>query len=103
MSYDYGTTFIHISEKFDLPNGKEKSKQVISQFYHSPADNRRVSIYLCCFSNPRAWALKHYRVRSVKVILPWQYAAVVFFLRCVYVEKLILGVGVVLVRPSVTA
>ncbi|GAA6077134.1 sortilin-related receptor isoform X1, partial [Tachysurus ichikawai] len=43
LSYDYGTTFIHISDKFVLPRGKETSQQVISQFYHSPADNRRPS------------------------------------------------------------
>ncbi|TSX58295.1 Sortilin-related receptor [Bagarius yarrelli] len=41
VSYDYGTTFIHISDKFVLPSEKDASKQVISQFYHSPADNRR--------------------------------------------------------------
>uniref|UniRef100_A0A8B9H7G1 Sortilin-related receptor, L(DLR class) A repeats containing n=1 Tax=Astyanax mexicanus TaxID=7994 RepID=A0A8B9H7G1_ASTMX len=43
VSYDYGTTFSHISEMFNLSGGKENSKQVISQFYHSPADNKR-----CC-------------------------------------------------------
>ncbi|XP_062872320.1 sortilin-related receptor [Trichomycterus rosablanca] len=40
-SYDYGTTFNHISDRFTLPSGKENSKQVISQFYHSPVDNKR--------------------------------------------------------------
>ncbi|XP_066518769.1 sortilin-related receptor isoform X1 [Hoplias malabaricus] len=41
VSYDYGTTFTHISEKFKLSGEKESKKQVISQFYHSPADNKR--------------------------------------------------------------
>uniref|UniRef100_A0A665VUR0 Sortilin-related receptor n=1 Tax=Echeneis naucrates TaxID=173247 RepID=A0A665VUR0_ECHNA len=43
VSYDYGTTFTLVSEKFQLlgPKFKEGSKQVISQFYHSPADNKR--------------------------------------------------------------
>ena len=45
VSYDYGTTFTLVSDKFQLSGVKAKdgSKQVISQFYHSPADNRRVS------------------------------------------------------------
>lgn len=42
VSYDYGTTFTLVSEKFKL--AKDDNKQVISQFYHSPADNRRVSV-----------------------------------------------------------
>ncbi|XP_051965527.1 sortilin-related receptor-like [Xyrauchen texanus] len=41
VSYDYGTTFTHISERFKLSGDKEGKKQVISQFYHSPADNKR--------------------------------------------------------------
>uniref|UniRef100_A0AAY4CL48 Sortilin-related receptor n=1 Tax=Denticeps clupeoides TaxID=299321 RepID=A0AAY4CL48_9TELE len=41
VSYDYGTTFTHISERFQLPVGQENKKQIISQFYHSPADNKR--------------------------------------------------------------
>ncbi|RVE64659.1 hypothetical protein OJAV_G00128190 [Oryzias javanicus] len=43
VSYDYGATFTLISDKFQLSKEKIKdgSKQVISQFYHSPADNRR--------------------------------------------------------------
>uniref|UniRef100_A0A8B9H7A1 Sortilin-related receptor, L(DLR class) A repeats containing n=1 Tax=Astyanax mexicanus TaxID=7994 RepID=A0A8B9H7A1_ASTMX len=45
VSYDYGTTFSHISEMFNLSGGKENSKQVISQFYHSPADNKRVIFF----------------------------------------------------------
>lgn len=44
MSYDYGTTFTHISDKFQLSADREGMKQVISQFYHSPADNKRVSV-----------------------------------------------------------
>lgn len=45
MSYDYGTTFSLVSEKFQLSEAKAKDggTPVISQFYHSPADNRRVS------------------------------------------------------------
>lgn len=45
VSYDYGTTFMLVSDKFQLSGAtfKDGSKQVISQFYHSPADNRRVS------------------------------------------------------------
>ncbi|KAG7237029.1 hypothetical protein INR49_032874 [Caranx melampygus] len=43
VSYDYGTTFMLVSERFQLlgPRFKDGSKQIISQFYHSPADNRR--------------------------------------------------------------
>ncbi|KAM6959084.1 sortilin-related receptor [Aplochiton taeniatus] len=41
VSYNYGTTFTLISERFLLTGAKEGSKQVISQFYHSPADNKR--------------------------------------------------------------
>ncbi|XP_062275245.1 sortilin-related receptor [Scomber scombrus] len=43
VSYDYGTAFTLVSDKFQLAGAKAKdgSKQVISQFYHSPADNRR--------------------------------------------------------------
>ncbi|KAI4815796.1 hypothetical protein KUCAC02_005923, partial [Chaenocephalus aceratus] len=43
VSYDYGTSFTLVSDKFQLSGIKAKdgSKQVISQFYHSPADNRR--------------------------------------------------------------
>ncbi|MEQ2182932.1 Sortilin- receptor, partial [Goodea atripinnis] len=43
VSYDYGRTFTLVSAKFELSEAKSKngSKQVISQFYHSPADNRR--------------------------------------------------------------
>uniref|UniRef100_A0A3Q1ID25 Sortilin-related receptor n=1 Tax=Anabas testudineus TaxID=64144 RepID=A0A3Q1ID25_ANATE len=43
VSYDYGTSFILISDKFQFSEAKWKngSKQIISQFYHSPADNKR--------------------------------------------------------------
>uniref|UniRef100_A0A1A7WSZ5 Sortilin-related receptor n=1 Tax=Iconisemion striatum TaxID=60296 RepID=A0A1A7WSZ5_9TELE len=43
VSYDYGTKFTPVTDKFRLSGAKVKddSKQVISQFYHSPADNRR--------------------------------------------------------------
>ncbi|XP_069003442.1 sortilin-related receptor isoform X1 [Embiotoca jacksoni] len=43
VSYDYGTAFTLVSDKFQLSGAKVKEggKQVISQFYHSPADNRR--------------------------------------------------------------
>lgn len=49
VSYDYGTTFALVSDKFQLSGVKAKdgSEQVISQFYHSPADNRRVSLSQC--------------------------------------------------------
>lgn len=46
VSYDYGTTFTHVSEKFQLSGDQEGKKQVISQFYHSPADNKRVSVWV---------------------------------------------------------
>lgn len=44
MSYDYGTTFTEVSDKFQLPRAKVDHGHlpVISQFYHSPADNKRV-------------------------------------------------------------
>uniref|UniRef100_UPI00358EC55C sortilin-related receptor isoform X3 n=1 Tax=Myxine glutinosa TaxID=7769 RepID=UPI00358EC55C len=39
MSYDYGKNYSNIQKKFsDLPNG---TVTVISQFYHSPMDNKR--------------------------------------------------------------
>ncbi|XDV32386.1 hypothetical protein PO909_003231 [Leuciscus waleckii] len=41
VSYDYGTTFTDVSEKFQMSGDQEGKKQVISQFYHSPADNKR--------------------------------------------------------------
>lgn len=68
VSYDYGTTFTHISDKFQLSADREGKKQVISQFYHSPADNKRVSIeekssrlyvqylFLSCKLKPRSFA-----------------------------------------------
>ncbi|XP_036392634.1 sortilin-related receptor-like isoform X1 [Megalops cyprinoides] len=40
VSYDYGTTFTTILDRFQLPP-KSKAKQAIAQFYHSPADNKR--------------------------------------------------------------
>lgn len=45
MSYDYGTSFTLVSDKFQLSGVQANggNKQVISQFYHSPADNKRVS------------------------------------------------------------
>lgn len=45
VSYDYGTTFVLISDKFQFTGDglKDGDKQIISQFYHSPADNKRVS------------------------------------------------------------
>lgn len=55
VSYDYGTTFVAISEQFQLTakEGKEPSKQVISQFYHSPADNKRVCVSLPLWKLPK--------------------------------------------------
>lgn len=41
VSYDYGKTFKKISEKFSFGAGNT-SKVAIAQFYHSPADNKRV-------------------------------------------------------------
>ncbi|XP_035241564.1 sortilin-related receptor-like [Anguilla anguilla] len=41
VSYDYGTSFTPISDKFQLSSKKKGAKQVIAQFYHSPADNKR--------------------------------------------------------------
>lgn len=44
MSYDYGTTFTQVSDRFRLPgdHAGEEGVAIISQFYHSPADNKRV-------------------------------------------------------------
>lgn len=46
VSYDYGQSFQKISDKlnFGVGNG---SAAVIAQFYHSPADNKRVRTRLC--------------------------------------------------------
>lgn len=41
VSYDYGKSFAKISEKLNFGAGNN-SEAVIAQFYHSPADNRRV-------------------------------------------------------------
>ncbi|XP_057695606.1 sortilin-related receptor [Corythoichthys intestinalis] len=43
VSYDYGSSFTPVSSKFKLPEAMAKagSTQIISQFYHSPADNKR--------------------------------------------------------------
>lgn len=41
VSYDYGKSFQKISEKLNFGAGNG-SEAVIAQFYHSPADNRRV-------------------------------------------------------------
>ncbi|XP_046891253.1 sortilin-related receptor isoform X1 [Hypomesus transpacificus] len=42
VSYDYGSSFTLISDLFQLGAPAQKdTKQVISQFYHSPADNKR--------------------------------------------------------------
>lgn len=46
MSYDYGKSFRKISEKFHFGVGNG-SEAVIAQFYHSPADNKRVRKQLC--------------------------------------------------------
>lgn len=45
VSYDYGKSFQKISEKLNFGAGNS-SKAVIAQFYHSPADNRRVRALL---------------------------------------------------------
>lgn len=41
VSYDYGKSFNRISGKLNFGVGNS-SEAVISQFYHSPADNKRV-------------------------------------------------------------
>ena len=41
VSYDYGRSFKRISDKLNFGEGNS-SEAVIAQFYHSPADNRRV-------------------------------------------------------------
>ena len=41
VSYDYGYSFKKISEKLNFGVGNS-SDAVIAQFYHSPADNKRV-------------------------------------------------------------
>ena len=41
VSYDYGKSFKRISEKLNFGEGNS-SEAVIAQFYHSPADNKRV-------------------------------------------------------------
>lgn len=41
VSYDYGKSFKRISEKLSFGVGNN-SEAVIAQFYHSPADNKRV-------------------------------------------------------------
>lgn len=41
VSYDYGRSFKRISEKLNFGEGNS-SEAVIAQFYHSPADNKRV-------------------------------------------------------------
>ncbi|KAI1903297.1 hypothetical protein AGOR_G00025750 [Albula goreensis] len=41
ISYDYGATFNSISDKFQFSGDRPGSKEVIAQFYHSPADNKR--------------------------------------------------------------
>lgn len=41
MSYDYGKSFKKMSERFSFGGGNG-SEVAIAQFYHSPADNKRV-------------------------------------------------------------
>lgn len=43
VSYDYGKSFKKISERFSFSGGNS-SEVAIAQFYHSPADNKRVRI-----------------------------------------------------------
>ena len=43
VSYDYGRSFKRISEKLNFGEGNS-SEAVIAQFYHSPADNKRVRV-----------------------------------------------------------
>lgn len=49
VSYDYGRSFKRISEKLNFGEGNS-SEAVVAQFYHSPADNKRVRmspLWLC--------------------------------------------------------
>lgn len=52
VSYDYGKSFSKISEKLNFGVGNN-SEAVISQFYHSPADNKRVR--RLCFRSSAFW------------------------------------------------
>ena len=52
VSYDYGTSFVLVSDRFRLSGAKEDRKQVIAQFYHSPADNKRVRHPNCSTRGP---------------------------------------------------
>jgi hypothetical protein len=52
VSYDYGKSFSKISEKLNFGVGNN-SEAVISQFYHSPADNKRVR--RLCFRSCAFW------------------------------------------------
>lgn len=57
VSYDYGKSFKKISERFSFDGGNS-SEVAIAQFYHSPADNKRVrgtwqlGLYPCCHREP---------------------------------------------------
>lgn len=57
VSYDYGKSFKKISERFSFDGGNN-SEVAIAQFYHSPADNKRVrgkwqqGLYPCCHREP---------------------------------------------------
>ncbi|KAJ8266258.1 hypothetical protein GJAV_G00128370 [Gymnothorax javanicus] len=41
ISYDYGASFVTVSNKFKLSGKKAGNLELIAQFYHSPADNKR--------------------------------------------------------------
>lgn len=54
VSYDYGKSFQRISEKFNFGVGNS-SEAVIAQFYHSPADNKRVRKLFTCWGFMRLY------------------------------------------------
>ena len=63
MSYDYGTSFMLVSDRFRLSGAKEDRKQVIAQFYHSPADNKRVRHPNCSPRGTSVLLHKHARTQ----------------------------------------
>lgn len=67
VSYDYGATFTVVTGKFQLSDAKAKngSTQIISQFYHSPADNKRVSGFLFVVQSRGP-------VHTIRSLLHWQ-------------------------------
>lgn len=62
VSYDYGKSFKKISERFSFDGGNS-SEVAIAQFYHSPADNKRVrgtwqlGLCPCCHRDKDCWGI----------------------------------------------